>query len=176
MSDSSHNDVVVSKQELLSLQIIVGALAFGCIFFLMIVLVIGLQAGPVADQGGLLVTYVAVAFAVVALLARQVVPAVIAAGGRRRITRGKTDNLEQPAVRHTLFAVFRTRTIVGAAIIEGVTFFMLIAYLLERSPLALILAVVLILGIASHLPTRSGVTRWIDGQLRLMEEERYLAR
>jgi hypothetical protein len=65
---------------------------------------------------------------------------------------------------------------VGAAIIEGATFLMLIAYMTERFTPVLAIAVVLIVAIAAHMPTRSGVVHWIEDQLRLVDEERSMGR
>ena len=84
--------------------------------------------------------------------------------------------LERTGDAGQLFVVFQTRTIVAGALLEGTAFFALITYMIERSPLALTLAVLLILGVAVHFPTRSGVIRWIEDQLRLVERERQFGR
>lgn len=153
------------------MQIIVGAMVAGCVFFLAIALVAGQQGGLVLAPPDLL-TLIAAGVAGAALVARLVVVSVVTAFGRRRIARRNDTDLHDPSVCRGLVALYQTRMIVGAALIEGPTFFLLIAYLSERSPLALILAVVLILGLALHMPTRGRVTRWIEGQMRRMDEGR----
>ena len=62
--------------------------------------------------------------------------------------------------------------IVSAACLEGAAFFLLIAYMLERSPWALAAAFALILGVAAHFPTRQRVSDFIQRQMSLIEEER----
>jgi hypothetical protein len=55
--------------------------------------------------------------------------------------------------------------------LEGAVFLLLIAHLVERSPVSLILAVVLIVALARHIPTRAGVESWMEDQQRLIREE-----
>ena len=127
---------------------------------------------------------------VAALVARCVFPTIVVRKGRRQIARGTfslpqtreaplqgpREELEQMGDAGRLFVVYQTKIIIGAAMIEGVTFFMLIAYLVERQTVVLRIAVALILAVAAHLPTRSGVIHWIEDQLRFVEEERALGR
>jgi len=176
-------------KSLLPLQIIVGALVAGCVVFLVIVLVAGgAAAGDAGNQRPLAVSYMALAFLGAAIAARCIMPGIVVRAGRRNIARG-TYPCAQPENRQGeslspgppgdaggLLTLFQTKTVMGAAIIEGVTFFMLIAYMVERWTPILAVAVVLILVIAAHMPTRSGVIHWIEDQLRLVEEERSLGR
>ena len=62
--------------------------------------------------------------------------------------------------------------IVSAAMFEGTAFFLIIAYMLERSPWALAAAIALILGIAADFPTQRRVSDFIERQLSIMEQER----
>jgi hypothetical protein len=57
------------------------------------------------------------------------------------------------------------------ALLEGPTFFFLIAYLLEGLPISLAGAGVLLLGILTLFPTRSGVENWITNQRELTRQE-----
>ncbi|MHC4403186.1 MAG: hypothetical protein ACYTG0_26290 [Planctomycetota bacterium] len=174
MSSFSEQDPA-SKQDLRQLQIIVGALVAGCVLFLVLVLVAGDRLGleGFAAEGQFVFTYVAVAFTVADLAARMIVPAMMVARGRKRIAGSAAGDEE---VRRELWVLFKTTTIIAAAFVKGVAFLMTIAYLLERADLSLILAIVLILGLATHFPTRSGVARWMGAQLRRIEEERQLGR
>jgi hypothetical protein len=133
-------------------------------------------------------TYVALAFLAAAIVARCVVPGVIVRAGRRNIARGafplsdargaaqesSRTALERMGDAGKLLTLFQTKTILGAALFEGVAFFMLIAYMVERCTPILAVAIGLILAIAAHMPTRSGVVHWIEDQLRLVDEERSL--
>ena len=71
-------------------------------------------------------------------------------------------------------AFYQTRMIVGAALLEGPAFFLLIAYLIERSPWSLAAAIFMILGVAAHFPTEQRVAEWVEQQMSLLEEERQL--
>jgi hypothetical protein len=70
----------------------------------------------------------------------------------------------------TLMMLYRAKTIAGAAMLEGAAFFGLITYLVNQDPIALALGGLLIVGVALHFPTRSGVIRWIDDQLLWLEQ------
>ena len=48
----------------------------------------------------------------------------------------------------------------GAALLAGV------AYMLERQPLALGLAILMIAAVGSHIPTRDGFVGWLENQRR----------
>ena len=65
--------------------------------------------------------------------------------------------------------------IVASALIEGATFFTLIVYMTEGKPLSLIIAVALIAGQILHVPTRSRLVGWIEGQLVQLEQQRQLS-
>jgi hypothetical protein len=67
-----------------------------------------------------------------------------------------------------------TKTIIGAALLEGSAFACGVAYLLEGHPLALAGAAVCTIGVALHFPTTSGVTSWIDAHERRIAEEKEL--
>lgn len=182
MNAASWEEQVANQVRIL--QIIVGALVSGCLFFLVIVLVVD----PAAGHRSLAISYVAAAFLIGAIGARSVVPGLLVRAGRKNIARGtfpaaqaaahdesqQTPSPDRDAA--MLLTLFQAKTIVGAAILEGVTFFLLIAYMVERFTPMLAIAVVLILLIAAHVPTRSRVVRWIEDQLRLLDEERSLDR
>jgi hypothetical protein len=178
-------------------QVIVAALVAGLLTFLAIVLVLIQQGFAGAPEVATILTGVAVAMAVAAVLARLTVPPMIVARARRRIAQGTWQVpqaaqaqsaysqasqedaarfLEQTGDAGRLFFVLVSKTIVAAAIVEGAAFFALIAYMLGRSPLALALAILMIAAVAAHFPTRSGVMSWIEGQLRLVEQERQFGR
>jgi hypothetical protein len=64
------------------------------------------------------------------------------------------------------------KTIFAAAVLEGAAILLLIAHLVEDSPLSLGVAIVLIVVLAAHFPTESRVDGWIEDQTRLLDEER----
>ena len=71
---------------------------------------------------------------------------------------------------------FLTKTIVGAAILEGGAFGNLVAYMLDGQIYSLVLAVLGIIGILAGFPTRRGVDEWLERQLRRVKEMRDLAK
>jgi len=62
----------------------------------------------------------------------------------------------------------------GAAILEGATFFLIIVYMMERSPLMLTCAVALVVVVAAHFPTVDRVSDWITDRLYRIDEERQM--
>jgi hypothetical protein len=158
-----------------TMQIIVVALTMGLVFFLAGVSVVLPGNLNLAHNGLPLITLIGLGFAGAVLVAREIVVRTITASGRRTILRGdsgqrSTDSSGSAA--QQLVALYQTRMMVGAACTEGPAFFLLIAYMLERSPWALGAALLLIIGVAAHFPTQQRVTAFVQRQLSLMEEER----
>ena len=198
MPDVSWHDQAAGR--VLPLQIIVAALVAGCVSLLVVFLSIAPPKPPAAaDNPVAMLTLVAALFAGIAVIARLVVLATIASKGRRAILegnfrefpggtasippaapprpdRGPEQPGEPPGDAGNLMTLFHVRTIVGAAVLEGCAFFASIAYFLERNPLALGLAIFLILGVAAHFPTRSRMVGWVERQLQWLEQERQFAR
>jgi hypothetical protein len=59
--------------------------------------------------------------------------------------------------------------------LEGAAFFATIAYMLERNPIALATAIVLLGALVARFPTSDRVNAWLDRQLGLLQEERQSA-
>ena len=181
MSGNSMSSPVVLVR---TLQIIIGAMVAGCGMFLVIVLVIAGGSSKVSDPP--VITYLACTVAAAAVVAHLIIPGIVVAQARRKIVAGtwnivqrnqpptSADGAEQDDV-GKLTQWFMVRTIIVAVILEGPVFFLLVAHMLEHSPLSLVLAVVLILALAAQFPTHSRVDRWIEDQTRLLNEERQLA-
>jgi hypothetical protein len=72
----------------------------------------------------------------------------------------------------SLLPVYQTKTIISAAMFEGLGFFGTIAYLVEGNPISLGLAVLMILGVAGHFPTPGRIVGWVERQLEAIEVER----
>ena len=190
MDDSTWKEELTPILRLV--QIITGAMVLGSSIFLVIVLVI--SHGEAATEQPLL-TYVAALFAVAAIVVRTIVLRVMTASVRRSILRGTwkppgscsssgtgqscapdtSEFLERTGDAGKIAMAFTTRTVIAGALLEGPTFFLLIAYFVERLPLGLLGAALLILGLLLSFPTRSRMVDWIENQLRLLEQERHLA-
>jgi hypothetical protein len=165
-------------------QIIVAAMTVGCILLLAVGLIV---VKNTADKPleSLVVTCFALGFAIMMLGVRTVVPGIFVARSRQKIRDGTwtgprvnplsaDGDLPPDSDTIKLAQVFITRTILSAAILEGAVFLLLVAYLVERSPFSLAFAIILLLALAAHFPTKSYCAGWVAEQARLLEEERML--
>lgn len=180
------------KPAILTLRIIVVALATGVVAFAVAAIVIRMQQAqaPAIEAAGLL-TILGIAAAPVAFVLSRFVPGLFAGKARRQIasgqfgppgganpdqTGGPQSSLVQLGDDGKLFMVYQTKTILAIALIEGAAFLNIIAFLLEGSPIALGLGLLLALVIVALFPRTSRVVEWIASQRRLMAEEKLLAR
>jgi hypothetical protein len=156
-------------------QIIVGALAFGLVNFLLIVLLV-----PGQPQPQPLLSALAVGSTVMAIVARMIVPALVVAGMRRGIAAGtwppQGGNLP-PGVPETnnadrLLSVHQTKTVIEGALLEAAAFFVLVVYLMTRESWLLGIAAVLLAWLVFSMPTRERNEQWVEQQLELLEVER----
>ena len=162
------------------LQLIVAAITIGCAVVLAIVLLIAKP--PDADRQPL-ITYVALAVAVLAIVSRIAFVGAIVTIGRRAIARdlptSTRDNLRDSGdlapsadLLYKLWGLCTMRIVGGAAVLEAAAFFLAVAYFLEGFWPAPAAAALLIIGLLLHTPTRSGLILWTETQLRLLDEER----
>ena len=180
MQDSHWQDELTPVLRLL--QIVTGALVAGCLFFMVIALIN--TGGQFRATDFPILSYTATGFAFVTLILRIVVPSLIVGKGRRRIARGTfrmsisgfspnlVSSFERTGDAGKLWMLLYISTIVSAASFEGATFFALIAYFMEQSPLSFLIAIALIVGVILHIPSRSRIIRWTEDQLAKLEQER----
>jgi len=134
-------------------------------------------------------TYTAVAFAAVLLPLSFVVPNLVTGQSLRAIAGGTSPppSPSGPAVpatgpqapqteTGTLAALYSSNLIIGAALNEGLTFFAATAYLLEKNPIALGLALLLIALLIARFPTAGRVERWIEQHREKLRDAGYRAR
>lgn len=168
-------------------QIIVGALVAGALGFLVVAAVLVAQgAFGIGDDDTLTwaMNLTLALFLAAEIIARLIVPSMIVAQARRKIAAGEWElpqGPEQAGARSMiertgdagrLMAIHQMKTIVAAALVEGVTFFAIIVYMLTQSMFGLAVACIMIAVLALHFPTRNGVFNWIESQLSRVEEER----
>jgi hypothetical protein len=180
------------KPAIMTLRVIVIALATGVVAFAVAAIVIRMQqaAAPANDAAGLL-TILGIAAAPVAFLLSRFLPGLIVAKARRQIAGGQygvpaesnpnqasgpQSGMVQLGDDGKLFTVFQTKTIISAALVDGAAFLNIVAFLLGGSLIALGLGLLLALAIVSLFPRMSRVLEWIEAQRRLMAEEKLLAR
>jgi hypothetical protein len=151
----------------LTSQIIVAALFAGCLFFLLIVLLImpgKLGSWDLGLDKPLTCVALAVAFGILA--ARIILPGVVTAQMLRQLARRES---KEPDWKD-LFGVYQTTLIIKAAMLEGATFLLLVMYMLEHSPWTLTLAMAFLVLLLMHMPTPSRIDDWIERQSLEVEE------
>jgi hypothetical protein len=163
-------------------KIIVAALGMGCIAFLAIALVVASQKQPMAQP---MLSYIALAFLATGIVPWIIMPGMIVSQGRKKIFQEQiqpysqiiSNNPEEKKEKETQIAIsllglYQTKKIIACALLEGPAFFLIIAYMLEGSYLALVAAIVLIVMIFLQMPFTGIVNNWIENQLQLTFEER----
>jgi hypothetical protein len=170
-----------AAKQMRVLQIIVAALVMGCLMFLLTTLLIGQIGTPPAGLVPVMAYTVCGLLALMAVL-WVVIMRVIAAKARHEIVKGTFESFDPRQKAATagdkaerdaryLLPVYQLKTIISAAIFEGLGFFATIAYLIERNPISLGVAVAMILGVAAHFPTQSRIIGWVERQLEAVEVE-----
>ncbi len=172
MSDSDPQSKPVPPFQ--ALQIIVVAMVLGVIILLVVAAVAGPTLKPLPEQDGRapVVTYVAIAAAISALFARAFVSNLVVTAGRRKIAQRLAEASPDAIVDGELYRLFYTKTVIRCSLIEGPALFLGVAYLVERNHLALGVSIAMVLFLALHFPTRSGMAGWTDDQRRRMELDR----
>jgi hypothetical protein len=160
--DEPGTEALLEKQVRV-LRITVGALIAGALFLAGAALVLrqqGFQAnlGPVP-----IISMVAILQAVGSLAARPMVLNASLRGARQKFALNGTDSDA------AWVSVFTSRTIVGAALLEGAAFLFFIAYLLESQWWALA-GGLLMVGLMAlwHFPNHDRVVQWIAEQREAM--------
>jgi hypothetical protein len=140
--------------------------------------------GPGDEEVAWILNLVLAVFLIPDVAARLIVPSIIVAQARRKILAGEWNVAQGPYQAMTagiiqrtgdagrLLLVHQQKLIVSAAIVEGLTFFAIIVYMITQSMFALGVAVVMLAALAFHFPTRNGVLDWIESQLQRIEEMR----
>ena len=156
-------------------RIIVLALIMGVVAFGVVAIVLRQDPNrPVAAEP--FISYGALGVAALAVLLQAVVPGLMVTGMRRQIAAGKWPPAQTahliPDDLGKLCALFQTRLIFSVAFMEGAAFFLLVAYLLEGSVLALAGAGVMLPLLLVKIPTRAGLESWLSDQQDLLRQDR----
>lgn len=163
-----------------TMQIIVGALCFGVLSFLIVVLAIG-AAKPQDQDSEPFLTYLAVGMAVGAVVVSIFLPSIILRSPQANTTNlvagdagpgganGRASENIGPIAQ-----MYQTQLIIRCAILEGAAFFCLVSYMIEQQMLGLVAAVVLLFVMLANFPTPSRVESWIDARLIESEQLRQL--
>jgi peptidoglycan/LPS O-acetylase OafA/YrhL len=163
-------------------QMIVAALVVGVLVFAGVVYFMNMGGQP--PQGQPMISMIMAALGATVIVARFFIPGLVVQSSCRGIADGtwKPAASNQPGYlppsneREKLLSVYLSKTIIGAALLEGGAFANLVAYLLEGQWYSLIFGIALALAIAAGMPTKTGVESWVDRQLRQVEEIRSMPR
>jgi hypothetical protein len=185
-------------------QIMIGALVAGVLMAVVAAVIVdlatrpqvGAQQGAAAAGAGVfgargaggtlpIITYCALAFAVVLLPLSFLVPVLVTDRSRQQMAQGKAPpslgggaagsrtGAGLPATETgMLAALYPANHLIGAALTEGAAFFAAVAYLVERNPLALGVALLLVVVLIARFPTIERVERWIDQQREKLSDDR----
>jgi hypothetical protein len=157
-----------------TLQIIVAALAIGCLTFAAIAVVLKSAPEPAEDEDRFpVVTSMALAFGGFALGAQAVLSPLLLKQTRQSLVQQEGTSPDD-AMR--ILSGYQTSTIVVAAFAEGACFFNLVAHMIDGSPYTLAMAGLLVLTILMRFPTVNGVADWLEREMRLVKEEREIHR
>jgi hypothetical protein len=159
------------------MRILVIALAMGILTFLVVAIVVRQQDPnqPVPDPP--IFTLTGLGFAGLQLILQAVIPGLVATRLRRQLAAGNWPRLQMSAPVPMddvgkLCMLYQTRLIVGAALVEGAAFFLLIAYLLEGQIVALAAAAVMLALVLVRFPTQAGLESWLSDQQEQLRQER----
>jgi len=190
MSTAERPDDLVDKLKpvVMPLRIIVATLIAGVLSFAAVALFIRQNGNMQADPALDFMTWMALAAAVAALVVSWLLPMAIVKNARRAIAGGSYPApapntpgspfaaLSELGDAGKLAVAYQTSTIVGAAVLEGAAFMNIVTYLVNGSLTSLVVGVCIVLPIAAMFPSAPRVANWIDGQLRLMADEKMLSR
>lgn len=154
--------VLEPAQVVRNLQIIVVAMALGCLGFLFAIFVVLERQ----KNDSLVMTLVGVSSAIGMAAVRLTVPGTLVAGARRSAARAN----DEAVARTVLLQSYFMTSIIALALHEGAVFLNLILYAQTGAVANLAVAAVMFLGIPLLFPTLAGVEDWIESQKRLGPE------
>jgi len=190
ISDQDTVTNVTRTSQIIMGALIAGVLTFVAVAFMVDVRP-DKQAGVQAEAGAganvltvrwaspsdALLTYTSVIFAAVLLPLSFVLPNVVTARSLQALAGAPSPppSPGDPAVAATspqapqtetgkLATLYTSNLIIGAALNEGLTFFATMCYMIEKNPIALGLALLLIAVLIARFPTAGRVERWIEQQ------------
>jgi hypothetical protein len=143
------------------------------------------SARRATGRAGAAEAYTVCGFAVLEAMVWMVAMRVIAAKARSEIVKGTYEPFDPRQQAGAaggandrdawyLLPVYQLKTIVSAAMFEGLGFFATIAYLVERNPISLGIAMFMILCVAAHFPTQGRIVGWVQGQLETVEVQKMM--
>jgi hypothetical protein len=154
------------RQGVFLTRIIVFALATGVATYLTFVLIQGPQ-GKGANPAAL----GAVFFAVGAVVTAFFVPTFVHVKNRTAIVEGRWNEVAKTDAGR-LAGSAQITIIIKCALLEGAAFFNVVMFSIYGQAYNLVLAVVLLILILLHFPSKLRWERWLEDELRLIQEQR----
>jgi len=160
-----------------TMQLITVGLVMGIAMFATVTIVARSQPDGEAPNSMMLTT-IALGFAVVMILARTVVPRMIATTIVNGMVKGKSSpflpasaNRPDAPIEKRFVAAYQTTLIIGHAMVEAPAFLLLVSFMLEGQWVAFGGGAAMALLMLAGFPTLSGVSAWIEQQqVRLRDE------
>jgi hypothetical protein len=166
------------------MRIILLALVMGCLIFLAVVVSIRLSQN-VQNNSAPLLTNMGIGFGLLMFVLSLIVPRATVASARKQIARGTWPSAaaggrfpgaveKVPGMSDVgqLCALYQIQLIIAVAMLEGATFFNLIANLQEGDTTSLVVAGLLVAAMLRLYPTRGGVENFLAEQGELLRQER----
>jgi hypothetical protein len=153
------------EQRLRTMRVLLVALCVG-VLGMAAVMVWLRDAAPLPPPPGVpVLSFVGLGLAAFLAVGSVVLPLVLQATWRRASRQG-------PGADEAWWGRYQARLLFQAALLEGATFFQLIAYRIEGLPVSLGVAGGLFLCLLLLFPTRPGVERWVAAQRDLAGQGR----
>lgn len=176
MLEETQADQERMQKTLRTLQIIVLALMLGVVTFFVISLIVSQTREPRAPGTQPLLSWLACGFFALQIPIWWFLPPVIARNQIAGIAQGKWPpagmQVDSDSDVAKLLAVYQTGTIISAALMEGVAFFGLIAFLVEGEMIALVAAGGAFLFLGATFPTQVKLRQWLEAHDPMLEEAR----
>lgn len=149
------------------LQIVAGAMIMALVMMAAVAAAIRWETEP----GNAVIGYAAAALALANVVAFKFVSSSVVHSQIQQLARrdGTEALQEEPLPAARLYPVFRARTIIEFAVLEGAALVLVIAYLVSAHRWLLAVAVVLLFVMATIFPTRSKAESWVQEQWQIMQ-------
>lgn len=173
---TNQEDLVTPRLRMM--QLLAAALPAGVVIFMGIALfLVANRPNPVAPEGPLLLTWLAVGFVALQVVVSAVFPPLQTRSAVRRAAAGAgrpAASLAQPLETDTarLLAIAQTQLLITLALLEGAAFFGCVAYLVEAQPIALAAAAVALVLMLARFPTEPRLRAWLEEQSEALDRYR----
>ncbi len=145
--------------RLRTMQILVSAMIMGVAGFVVIAVLMRGSGAMKAAPDPPMVTYVAMLFTLPNIVAFVIMRQMVLKQGLSKLVSAPPPPEDQWK---SFLALYQTRLIISAALLEGQAFFLVIAYLLEGQLPCLILALIYLVGLALLFPTQPRLETWLE--------------